>query len=386
MWPNVPSPADLPRTIVTVQTKSGSFSFLAADLENGPILAPEYGFFVRRTGATDTGPQAAQTAAKAEPVAKDLFRHKLNNLLGNPDLRGWGAEQTPWLAVNATAAPIVANNNITFSARGLAIHPGQDSDVGIGWRSPIAAKVGLRARVAGMQPGGDGIAWYVMKESPGGRRLLAKGAIDSGGAQSLAALGDIEVQTGDVISLMVNRKGTHFCDSTAVQFNIDEKDGKRRTWDLAKDVLDTILSGNPHADSQQNAEVWSFFSVADAASPLGQPPAAAHEPPLEMQSKAASAWEFIKELEARGLKTVRQRVRRSPEQTWEGATKARFPGRQLPPIPKSESLPAMQVDVPCEKLTAQWNLGAWHILRNAERNSKGEVRLNDFPYSVLAAR
>ena len=35
-------------TIVTLWTKSGNFSFLAADLENGPILAPEYGFFVRR--------------------------------------------------------------------------------------------------------------------------------------------------------------------------------------------------------------------------------------------------------------------------------------------------------------------------------------------------
>ena len=39
------------RTIVTLWTKAGNFSFLSADLENGPILAPEYGFFVRRTSA-----------------------------------------------------------------------------------------------------------------------------------------------------------------------------------------------------------------------------------------------------------------------------------------------------------------------------------------------
>ena len=37
---------DVARTIVTVWTESGNFSFLAADLENGPILVPEYGFFV----------------------------------------------------------------------------------------------------------------------------------------------------------------------------------------------------------------------------------------------------------------------------------------------------------------------------------------------------
>ena len=41
---------DVARTIVTLWTKAGNFSFLAADLDNGPILAPEYGFFVRRTG------------------------------------------------------------------------------------------------------------------------------------------------------------------------------------------------------------------------------------------------------------------------------------------------------------------------------------------------
>ncbi len=35
---------DVARTIVTVWTRSGNFSFLAGDLEHGPILAPEYGF------------------------------------------------------------------------------------------------------------------------------------------------------------------------------------------------------------------------------------------------------------------------------------------------------------------------------------------------------
>ena len=51
---------DVARTIVTVWTKSGNFSFLAADLENGPILAPEYGFFVRRT--TPLLPPSAKSA------------------------------------------------------------------------------------------------------------------------------------------------------------------------------------------------------------------------------------------------------------------------------------------------------------------------------------
>ena len=47
VWPYNGEPEDVARTIVTVWTKSGNFSFLASDLEKGPILAPEYGFFVR---------------------------------------------------------------------------------------------------------------------------------------------------------------------------------------------------------------------------------------------------------------------------------------------------------------------------------------------------
>ena len=47
LWPYNAEPEDVARTIVTVWTNAGSFSFLASDLEKGPILAPEYGFFVR---------------------------------------------------------------------------------------------------------------------------------------------------------------------------------------------------------------------------------------------------------------------------------------------------------------------------------------------------
>ena len=47
--PFTTQPDDVARTIITVWTKAGNFSFLAADLEHGPILAPEYGVFVRRT-------------------------------------------------------------------------------------------------------------------------------------------------------------------------------------------------------------------------------------------------------------------------------------------------------------------------------------------------
>jgi len=59
VYPFTSQPDDVARTIVTVRTTSGNFSFLAADLENGPILAPEYGFFVRRTSALAPLPEKA---------------------------------------------------------------------------------------------------------------------------------------------------------------------------------------------------------------------------------------------------------------------------------------------------------------------------------------
>jgi hypothetical protein len=46
----------------------------------------------------------------------------------------------------------------------------------------------------------------------------------------------------------------------------------------------------------------------------------------------------------------------------------------------------MQVQVPSERLAAQWNLGAWHLLRHCGKNPKnGRLWFNDYPYGILAA-
>ena len=59
VWPYHAQAENVARTILTVHTKSGSFSFLVADLEHGPILAPEFGFFVRVAEASQA--QLAET-------------------------------------------------------------------------------------------------------------------------------------------------------------------------------------------------------------------------------------------------------------------------------------------------------------------------------------
>ena len=93
------------------------------------------------------------------------------------------------------------------------------------------------------------------------------------------------------------------------------------------------------------------------------------QPPVVLASQATSAGEFIQELQARKQSTIRQQTRAHEEQTWEGAVTA-MRGDNLPPhpTPPAGSEPAMQVQVPSERLTAQWNLGAWHLVRHCEKN------------------
>lgn len=53
------------QTAVTVWTKGGNFTFLPEDLEAGPILAPEYGFYVAKAGGGKGAREfAAELAAK----------------------------------------------------------------------------------------------------------------------------------------------------------------------------------------------------------------------------------------------------------------------------------------------------------------------------------
>ena len=64
----------------------------------------------------------------------------------------------------------------------------------------------------------------------------------------------------------------------------------------------------------------------------------------------------------------------------------RGPGLPPHPMPPAGTEPPMQVRVPCERLTAQWNLGAWHLTRHCAKNPRtGGLWFNDHPYGILGA-
>jgi hypothetical protein len=388
VWPYHAQAQDVARTILTVWTRSGSFSFNVSDLEQGPILAPEYGFFVR-----DTANHQAVPVPEAAPAVPNLttrmLAQKMDAIPGVPLIRGWADNVIPWFGVNPTDKPGAAGS-LTIPARAVAMHPGPDHVVAVGWRSPIRGEVSIKGSVAmGDSKGGNGIEWSIVRENKSGRQALAHGAIGAGGAEPIPdqanakQLADVTVESGDMVSLVVGPKdGNHSCDTTVIELTIAQAGGQGRVWSLAKDVIDNIHAGNPHADSLGNADVWRFYSL-DTPQPTLRP--AVSEPPFRMESTARTAKEFVSELAARNLSTVRQRVRQHSEQTWAQAVAAMRPGESLPPFPTPPFEPAMRVEVPCEQLTAQWNLGAWHILRRTPKDANGKCFFNDYPFGVLAS-
>ena len=366
------------RTIVTVRTRSGSFSFQPIDLESGPILVPEYGFFVLATARTAQPAISKEPAVpKREPPLKEWLTTKMDAREGKTAVSGWGSHQTPSiLAYAGTEAGTLLGGAIQLPPRSIAVHPGPDCDVAIGWRSPIAGKVKVKAKVAHAHPsGGNGVDWSIVHQAKAGRTVLAKGELDRGGRVTIPMAADVNklaavtVAPGDLLSLVVGNRGDYTCDTTCTELTITEVSGPGRTWDLVKDVVGNIQAGNPHADSLGNAAVWYFYAPG---SRYGQtlrwrPPA------LPFESRAATAREFLAELAEHKLKTVRQQVREHSEQTWEGAMRSLYGDAPLPPIPVPPFDPAMTVEVPDKNLTALWRLGAWHIIRRCPRIDRADM-------------
>jgi hypothetical protein len=381
--PFTSQPDDVARTIVTVWTEAGNFSFLAGDLENGPILAPEFGFFVRRISAVEPSQSPASPVDLRTP--RIPLTEQMRSIAGNGALLGWGSDQTPWFGGNPTDQPQTPLA-IAFPARSLAMHPGAELDVAAGWRSPVKAVVRLQASLSHAQNGGNGIEWWIARETRTERKTLAHGVTDGTGKTSTDsqrdALQGVAVEPGDMLSLVVGPKGAHQCDTTIIELLIEEVGGQGRVWNLTQEVVGSLHLGNPHADGRGEPNVWHFYCEKPPA-----PAAIPSEPPIQLASESASAREFIAELQRRNLKTIRQQLRAHPEQTWENAVAA-MRGTNLPPHPTPPPgfEPAMRVEVPSARLTAQWNLGAWHLARHAEKHPQtGRLWFNDYPYGILAA-
>src|SRR5205807_10159400 len=105
---------------------------------------------------------------------------------------------------------------------------------------------------------GNGVAWWLEQRQAGQAAILAEGVLDLG-KEAQVAPREVQVGKGDFLVLAVDpRDANHSCDLTEIGLSVTEADRAGRVWDLAHDVANSVLAGNPHADRFGNPDVWRF--------------------------------------------------------------------------------------------------------------------------------
>ena len=221
------------------------------------------------------GKAETQGLGKFAGLPADLLKEKFADKAAG--IAGWGSSATPQLYVNSGTEELsLLKGAIKVPPHGVVVYPGANTDVVVGWQSPITGTVNVRAKVTLGHPSGivDGVTWAIQH----GTFVLAYGKVGRAGtAQVPAAQGKdaekltaVPVAKGDGISLVIGRNGNNQGDTTFIEFVITEVTGQKRVWDLAKDVVADIQAANPHADSLGNAGVWHFLAPKAAASTAGE--------------------------------------------------------------------------------------------------------------------
>ena len=202
-------------------------------------------------------------------VALELLEEKTAPTPNRTAVNGWRKKGTdlPVLVTNSSDKPEQIPGRIP--AHGVGVHPMPAEFVAVVWRSPVADRVTVAAKVVHAHPAcGNGVAWWLEHRRGGRAAVFAEGAVDLGG-EGRSPAKTLAVEPGDQVILAVDAKDSnHVCDMTAIDFTLTEAGKPGRVWDLAKDISGSVHDGNPHADRQGNKDVWSF--VRGPSRPLGK--------------------------------------------------------------------------------------------------------------------
>ncbi len=221
-------------------------------------------------------PLATQTQPAAEPgrvvpaVAWQLLDEKIPANAQWPGVSGWKPKAAGLPIVLTNASDKTVNVPGRVSPHAVTMHPTPTEFVAAVWKSPIEGTVRVAAKVAHAHPAcGNGVAWWLEKRTVDQSRIVSEGAVDLGKATDLAPQ-TLSVAEGDSIVLAIDaREKSHVCDLTEIALKVTEISKEQgRVWDLAADVADRVLEGNPHADSLGHKGVWSFVKGPAAARPI----------------------------------------------------------------------------------------------------------------------
>ena len=198
---------------------------------------------------------------------------KLFKAGGYDAIRGWGTPATPSLIANKSPETI-RFGTLTVPGRSVNMHPSPTQEAIIYWQSPIEGRVKLKGYFADSDGvGGNGAAWRVELLGRTGTGTVDKGVFENGKRGTFTPEQEYIVERGDLLKLVVNaRDRNHGYDTTEVALNVIEQGGKKRVWDLAKEVVDRVHDSNPLADSFGNKAVWHFCSSGSAKSAQSEVP------------------------------------------------------------------------------------------------------------------
>lgn len=187
------------------------------------------------------------------------LEEKLERVGNKAWVNGWKKKGTelPILAVNSSDK----EEHIPGRAapHSVVVHPMPQECVAVVWKSPLAGKVKISARIASAHPAcGNGVAWWLEHRSSERAVMFAEGAIGVGGSAKVDGK-TLTLQQGDQVILGIDaRNGDHGCDLTDIALTIKEDKPGGREWNLANDISPSVLDGNPHADRHGNRDTWSF--------------------------------------------------------------------------------------------------------------------------------
>ena len=194
-------------------------------------------------------------------VPLELLEEKAKNGT-RPAINGWHKKGADLPVVVTNSSDKVEQVPGRVSPHAVAVHPLPKEFVAVTWKSNVVGEVRVAVRVTHAHPAcGNGVAWWLERRRagrPGRATVLGEGVIDLGKeAKPPATM--LKVEKGDLLVLAVDaRDGNHACGLTEIAFTVTETDQPGRVWDLAADVADSVLEGNPHADKHGSNDTWSF--------------------------------------------------------------------------------------------------------------------------------
>ena len=198
---------------------------------------------------------------------------KLSRVGDYEAIRGWGTHATPSL-IASKADQTLRFGTLTIPGRSVNMHPSPSAEALLVWQSPINGRVKLKGFFADSDGVcGNGVAWRVELINRTGGSQLAAGGFENGKRSEYAPEEAVAVQKGDLIRFVVNAKGgSHVCDTTQVSFTLTEQGGKKRAWNVERELVDRIHDSNPLSDSFGHPAVWHFASSANAKPAQGDIP------------------------------------------------------------------------------------------------------------------